>query len=490
MTNSHRPPRRSILPRRRPRRFPAALLAASLALAACGGDGFGGGGGATPGGVKDLGLARALVAAGQVPPPEALLVEGMFAEHDLPLAGAPCDAALCGRLGLGLAPDEQGARTAWLQVGLSSAIDPGTWQRPPTTFIMTVDVSGSMGWTSSDDGESPGQLARRLLRQIGDTLGPSDRVAIVTYGRSVKVALPRTAGDAAAYGAAIERLGTDGSTNMEAGLELAYALARAAQAEGDTAQTRVLLFTDALPNVGATAPSAFERMARAAGDEGIGLTVLALGLGLGADVTKALAQVRGANAFTFFSDDDVGAFLGDEWPLCTTPIAYDLTVDLDLSDGAELVGAYGFPQGSGARPGLQVATAFLSRRRGALLVALRPAHEQFTVGMTLSYRSPDGVSVSTRLTAAYDGAPLDARQQYFDQASTARATALALLVAGMRRAAMLYGVEPEDALATMRATHTRFVADAAALGDARLEREVAFSAALLALIEAGAPQAL
>ncbi len=44
--------------------------------------------GATAGGVKDLALARELVKAGQVPPPEALLVEGAFSEHDLPLTGA------------------------------------------------------------------------------------------------------------------------------------------------------------------------------------------------------------------------------------------------------------------------------------------------------------------------------------------------------------------------------------------------------------------
>lgn len=466
----------------------------ALTLAACGGDfGGAGGGGATPGGVKDLGLARELIAAGTIPPPEALLVEGMFAEHDLPLDGPPCTEALCGRLGLGLAPDESGARTAWLQVGLASAISPGTWQRPPTTFIMTVDVSGSMGWIEGGDDDqatTPGALARRLLQALGDELTPLDRVAIVTYGSSVSVPLPLTRGDDPRYQGAVAALTTAGSTNMEAGLERAYGLAAVARAAGDTAQVRVILFTDALPNVGATEPGQFERLARAAGDDGTGLTLFALGLGLGADVTKAMSVVRGANAFTFFDHEDIGEFFADEWPECTTPIAYDLVLDVALPEGAELTGAYGFPQGAGARPGLSVASVFLSRRRGALLLALRPPSETFTAGMTLAYTTAGGERRTVPLAAAYRGEALDARGQYFDQPSTASATALALLVAGMRRAATQYAADPAAAEATMRATHERFAADAAALADASLARELTLSSALLALFEARATQAL
>lgn len=51
--------------------------------------------GATPGGVQNMGLARELVANAQVPPPEAFVVEGMFSEHDLPVAGPPCAQLLC-----------------------------------------------------------------------------------------------------------------------------------------------------------------------------------------------------------------------------------------------------------------------------------------------------------------------------------------------------------------------------------------------------------
>src|SRR5262245_41852193 len=146
------------------------------AIGCGGGGGYGGDFGATPGGVKDLHLARELIAMGMVPPADALLVEAMFAEHDLPLEGAPCARTLCVRAAAGFAPDGGGQPRGYAQVGLSSTIDPATWERPSTTFIFTVDVSGSMGWGS---GTTPGEMSRRLMNELTDQLQPDDQVAIV-----------------------------------------------------------------------------------------------------------------------------------------------------------------------------------------------------------------------------------------------------------------------------------------------------------------------
>src|SRR5262245_21715972 len=101
-----------------------------LIVCGCGGYGGGGGFGATPGGVKDMSFARELIANGQIPPASALIVEGMFSEHDLGLAGAPCTDVLCLRAAGAITPDRTGAPHGWVQIGLSSAIDPDTWERP------------------------------------------------------------------------------------------------------------------------------------------------------------------------------------------------------------------------------------------------------------------------------------------------------------------------------------------------------------------------
>ena len=476
------------------------IVLSSLALgaAACGldstadsaGDGFGGGDGfgATPGGVKDMELARELLDNGQIPPPGAILVEGMFSEHDLGLAGEPCKRTLCLRAAAGIAPDAEGTPAGWVQLGLSSTVDPETWARPSTTFVMTVDVSGSMGW-EYQDGEYPsaGQLSRELLRGLAEELTRRDRVAIVTYGDDVGEPLRLTAGDDPAFDAVVEGLSTDGSTNMEAGLVRAYRIAREAIQDGETDEVRILLFTDVQPNVGLTEASDFERMVSDGADDGIGITVLAVGLGIGPEVLASMAHLRGGNAFSFFRQSDVEAFMAEDWPWFTSPIAHDLSLEVTPRADLQVGEKYGFP--GGEQPGLEVSSVFLSRRKGALLFSLE-GDDLSAMGadIALSYIDADGERVNEQLTAAHGGEPLDERGHHFDQEATARATSLALLVSGMRRAAELYAESPDQAETIMSRTDERFAADAAAIADPTLDVELEMSARMLALISERAEQ--
>ncbi len=462
---------------------------AMVAAAGCGGlDGGGSGFGATVGGVKDMNLARALIARGQIPPPAALLVEGMFAEHDLGLAGAPCVDTLCLRAAAGVAPDGDDAPRGWLQVGLSSNVDPELYRRPPTTFIYTVDVSGSMGWGTDPELSTPGGLARKLLHRLADEIGPGDKGAIVTYGSTVTVPLDVTA-DRTRLHAAIDRLTETGVTDMESGVRKAYELGRQAKARGE--QVRIVLFTDVQPNVGATSPSAFEGMVTDGAEDGVAMTVLGLGLGMGPEIMQSMAHVHGANAFGVITDADVDGFIADEYPWFVAPIAYDLSVGLRLPDGLTIDTPYGFPAGFGDDPTMTAASVFLSKKRGALLVSLAgdaPALAGLAVDLDLAWVTPGGFAKSTALHVARAGAPLDARGHWFAQPTAARTTALALLVEGMHAAAEQYPFSAAEAEVTMAAALARFEADAEASGAEDLAPEVALARALLALIEARAPQ--
>jgi len=468
----------------------ACACSGDVGLAGGGGDGGGGDFGATPGGVKDMGFARELVANGQVPPAEALLVEAMFSEHDLGLAGEPCEDALCLRAASGIAPDREGQSVGWVQIGLSSGVDPETWQRPSTTFVMTVDVSGSMGWEYLDaQYPSPGRIGREILRGLAGVLTAQDRVAIVTYGSEVAQPLPLTRGDDPDLAEAIEALHEGGSTDMEGGLRRAYQIARAAADDGVSEEVRVVLFTDVQPNVGATEPSEFERMVADGADDGVGITVLAVGLGIGPEVLESMAHRRGANAFSFFQLDDVEEFMAEEWPWFTSPIAHELSVEVMPAPDLELADAYGFPGAEEGDLGLEVSSVFLSRRKGALLFSLAgPDLSQLRADMTLRYRTPAGDEVSAPLTASYGGEPLDEAGRYFEQEATARAAALALLVSGMKEAAEIYGKSPEQAEAMMRDADERFAADAALIDDPTLDPEVDLSRRMLQLVTERAPQ--
>jgi Ca-activated chloride channel homolog len=466
------------------------LFSSVIALAACGGDGgysSGGDFGATPGGVKDLHFARELVAKGQIPPPAALLVEAMFAEHDLGLSGAPCERTLCVRGAAGFAPELDGTPRGWAQVGLSSTIDPATWQRPSTTFVFTVDVSGSMQWGSES---TPAGMARHLLHELADELRPDDRVAIVSYGDVVTTKLSLTAGsETATIRAAIDNLSEEGVTSMEAGMQRAYEIGQAAL--GTTEQVRIVVFTDTQPNVGASDPKSFNGLVSAAATKGVNTTVMAFGTGVGAEVLRAMAGLRGANAFSMMDHEQVSVLMEDEYPWFTTPVAYGLRVNVANADGWAIDRGLGFPTATDGEPiGLKAETVFLSRRKGALLVALEsPDGTPTNLGGTfsLSYYEPDGTQIIDEAQFGYDGSTL-ADGRWFQQHGVDRTVALAVVTDGMHEAAMLYADDPELAADHMAAAAERFTADAARLGDEDLTTEVDFVNKLNALFIARAPQ--
>lgn len=455
--------------------------------------------GATPGGVQDMGFARELIANKQVPPPEAFVVEGMFSEHDLPLAGPACAQLLCLRGALGAAPTLAGAPSGWLQVGLSSTIELDTFERPPLSLILTADISGSMDWeyrTPYNEYQTPLKLAKLQMEKLVATLGADDEVALVSYGSSARTVLDFTPGDRQeVLLGAIRALRSEGSTNMEAGLETAYRLAQTGKAEN---ARRVLLFTDVQPNVGATEAGAFEMLVGQGAAEGVGLTVFGVGVGLGPEVFGAMSRVRGGNAFTLFGSRDVARRLAEDWPWLAVPVAYDLSVALTPAAGLEVAEGYGFPTAD-KRAELKTSTVFLSKRRGALLVRLEPTAEPETLDLktlgvsgTLSYETPAGEPVKDTLETTFEadlGDPGSGRQtQAFAQPSVGKTVALALLVSGMKNAAERYAEAPDAGAALMQRVADRFEADAEALDADALEVEVTLARELLALMEQGAPQ--
>ena len=293
----------------------------SLGSGPSGGAGFG----ATQGGVQDMSFARDVVDNGRVPPPEAFVVEAMFSEHDLPIDGEPCDTLLCLRAAGGLAPDAHGEHSAWVQVGMSSTIDPEAFERPSLSVVAVVDVSGSMGWGYGGD-YTPGALSKALLTELSQRLDKADRVSIVTYGSESKVLLnPVNGSEQDRIVNAIGSLREAGSTNMEAGLRLGYQIAGGEV--GKAEQVRVMLFTDVQPNVGASSASEFELLTQEAADGGVGLTVFALGLGLNPDVLRGMSQIRDANAFSLTKQEHVPELMEDSWPWMVSPIAYDLELE-------------------------------------------------------------------------------------------------------------------------------------------------------------------
>ncbi len=446
--------------------------------------------GATPGGVQDMSFARELVAQGRVPPPEALLVEAMFSEYDLPITGEPCDRVFCLRGALGIAPTLDNVASGWMQVGLSSNISAEEVAGSSLTLVLVIDISGSMGGGSSDN-DYPTYLAiaQGLIDELIPHLGADDEVAVVTFGSSAQTVLRFTPGDQSSEILnVVRRLSPGGSTSLEAGLRTAYSLMDEAEGEGEQ---RLMLFSDERPNVGATSPTSFEELISEGARNGVGLTIFGIGDNLGTALFDVMAKTRGGNAFSLQDGEDITRIIEQDWPYLAYPVAYDLDITLAPAGGFETAEGYGFPVNN-AEARLQVATVFLSQRRGALLVRFTPPPsgelDDFGVAGLLSYQPPNGSAVSGTFEANYDGVSLDSRGQYFAQPSVAKSVALAVLVSNLRRAAEDYQEGVVDlAVERVERALARFEADVEALEGGGLEPEVRFTEELLALMRQNAP---
>jgi len=116
------------------------------------------------------------------------------------------------------------------------------------------------------------------VRLLVDRLDARDTVSMVVYAGAAGLVLPPTRGnDHAAILAALDRLEAGGSTNGGAGIELAYATARANLVEGGV--NRIVLCTDGDFNVGTTDRGSLTRYVEEQARSGVALSILGFGMG-------------------------------------------------------------------------------------------------------------------------------------------------------------------------------------------------------------------
>ena len=141
-------------------------------------------------------------------------------------------------------------------------------EAPKSNLVFLIDTSGSM--------RDEMHLIKQSLRMLVGNLRGDDRVAIVTYAGNAGVLLNPTAADnKEILYQAIESLSSGGSTAGEAGIELAYKLAKQSYVfEGNN---RVILVTDGDFNVGSSTTEELHRLIKSKRDDRIFLSVLGFG---------------------------------------------------------------------------------------------------------------------------------------------------------------------------------------------------------------------
>lgn len=329
------------------------------------------------GGAQDINHFRGEAASFRIPMPDTITPEGLMGGYDLVIPGAKaCAAVLCltgEAMPASLLNAPQDRRLVGL--GFNSNIDAKTWKREPLNLVAVVDKSGSMS------GE-PLDLVRASLRKIVRQLRPGDQMSIVLYGDRSYRHLEPTAldeGGRRRIEAAIDQIESNGSTNMEEGLRVGYDTAFASMA-AFKGSTRVMLFTDEQPNVGAVDADSFMGMAQEASRRSVGLTTIGVGEQFDAPLATQISNVRGGNLFFLLDDKDVEAVFSTKLDTMVSELAFDVTLTVKPHAGYRISAVYGAPEevlktAPDGGVSLTVPTAFLSTNGGGLFVALAKAQD-------------------------------------------------------------------------------------------------------------------
>ncbi|HET7563104.1 MAG TPA: VWA domain-containing protein [Rhodanobacteraceae bacterium] len=266
---------------------------------------------------------RRMLEQGSLPPPDAVRAEEFINYFDYAYT-PPAERAQPFSVTTEVAPAPWNAHRQLLLVGIQGYRVPAD-ELPDANLVFLIDTSGSMA--------SPDKLPllKATLKQLVPQLGRRDHVAIVAYAGQAGVVLASTPGDEhARILAAIDSLNASGSTNGQAGLELAYAEAtRGFIAHGIN---RVILATDGDFNVGQTDIDALKGEIAEKRRSGIALTTLGLGQGNYNDaMAVALADIGNGNHYYIDKLSEGRRVLVEQLSSTVLTIARDVKIQVEFN---------------------------------------------------------------------------------------------------------------------------------------------------------------
>ncbi|MGE3183015.1 MAG: VWA domain-containing protein, partial [Phycisphaerae bacterium] len=358
-------------------------------------------------------------------------------------------------------------------LNLGTTIELEDYERPPLNLALVIDRSGSMNYTWDDPygynynysytptffdflfapwtffapppaPEIPDDAATKLktvkagLNALVDQLRPDDILTVISFNEELKTELaPTFVRDRQIARDAIGNITAVGATNIYDALTKAFELVEE-QKTGVNRVNRVVLLTDAQPNVGPDGSPEFVSLVRRYANRDIGLTLMGVGYDFGDDLGREISALRGGNSFFLSDDERARTLFRDEFEFFAVPAAFDLTLDVEVAEGVGIRNVYGVsdytPGQATAR--IRIPTLFFSAREsgGAIVVRLTATEIPELVEDTefgsakLRYTLADGAQRTQEWSLVLPaGTSPEADPPYFSEA-------------GMRRAAVLLDV--------------------------------------------------
>ncbi|HEX8703709.1 MAG TPA: von Willebrand factor type A domain-containing protein [Myxococcaceae bacterium] len=233
-------------------------------------------------------LARSYLSRGHLPEEEAVRVEEFINAFKYDYTD-PGNAPFGVQVEAFPSPNRKGYHV--LHVGLKGR-EVSRAERLPAHLVFTIDISGSMAM------ENRLGMVKRALALLVDQLDARDTIAIVVYGDGARTVLePTRATDRGRILEAIDGLRPEGATNVQAGLNMAYAIAARQAREG--AVSRVILCSDGVANNGITSGDAIFASVKDYAQRGVRLTTVGFGMGNYNDVLMERLAHQGDGQYAY-----------------------------------------------------------------------------------------------------------------------------------------------------------------------------------------------
>jgi Mg-chelatase subunit ChlD len=160
----------------------------------------------------------------------------------------------------------------------------GRSSNTPLRLTLLLDNSGSMERSDRQ------RTVRRAFALLAEQLKPIDQVTLISFARQPRLLADKVSGSQSAQLVQlINELPSEGGTNIESALRLAFEKAREQQL--DNAQNRIILLTDGAVNLGDADPENLSRMITTMRDAGIAFDAAGISAeGLNDEILEALTR--------------------------------------------------------------------------------------------------------------------------------------------------------------------------------------------------------
>lgn len=243
----------------------------------------------------------------------------------------------------------------YMSVGLNSNIKESDFQRKKLNLVLVLDISGSMDsyfdeyyYDSFEKNESASKtkmkIAQESINLLLDRLNQDDSLGIVLFESSSHVAKELNLNsnvDLSMIKNHILEVKAYGGTNFEAGYEDATELFEDYElVNNDEYENRIIVLTDAMPNIGDTSDEGLLHMVKENSENGIYTTFLGIGVDFNTELIEEITDVKGANYYSVNDEKEFNAKMDEEFEYMVTPLVFDLKLNLE-SEGYTIEKVYG-----------------------------------------------------------------------------------------------------------------------------------------------------